>query len=377
MANILDYILWRGDLSIKAVPFNRIDNLILSNLAYISFKDIIPSINISKPSILKKALPFLKDKDSNGIALSDALDKIINSDKISLIKDENDVEMIKLISKTKRFGSMKLMYYNEEFNEAEEKQFACITFILDDDTAYIAFRGTDTTLVGWKEDFNMSFMDEVPSQKEALKYLNYVSSMINMPVRTGGHSKGGNLAVYAALHADKKIQDNIINIYNNDGPGFNSSVLETEQYKRLKDRIDTIVPQTSIIGMLLEHEEEYSVVKSSETFIMQHDPYSWQVLGSDFVYENDTTVSSKFVDNTLKNWLAGLNVSQREKLVEIIWDILSQTKVKSFSELNDKLFENAFIIVKSYKNLNDEERELLSQAWSLLKTSLKNSISSK
>lgn len=377
MANIEDYLLWRGDLTLSQSPFNNVDNLILSNLIYLIFKDIVPELKTEKTSVFNKITNLFKQDNNSlqAVSIHDAIaDMNILEEGKHRIRVSKDIEMAVKLAKTKRFGSMKLMYYVDKYDEDIETQFAAITILMEDNTAYIAFRGTDTSLVGWKEDFNMSFMDKVPAQEEALKYLQAVSSLINVPLRIGGHSKGGNLAVYSALHINKNVQDRIIRIYNNDGPGFKSSILETNEYKYIKDRIDTIVPQTSIIGMLLEHEEEYIVIKSNETLIMQHDPYSWEVLGADFVKMEGTTSSSHFIDSTLREWINNMTIEQREQFVDVLWEVMGATKAKSFPEMAESLFSNALKIGKKINQLDDKSKDVLSTALSMLINSAKNAL---
>lgn len=378
MANIEDYLLWRGDLTVTQAPFNKVDNLILSNLSYLIFKEVVPELNNEKQTFLDKITSLFKSDEASHMQYITVFDAIaamnLETEGKERIRVSQDIEMGIKLAKTKRFGNMKLMCYVDKYDEAIETQFAAITILMEDNTAYIAFRGTDTSLIGWKEDFNMSFMDKVPAQELALSYLNDVAKIIKCPIRIGGHSKGGNLAVYASLYADREIQNRIINIYNNDGPGFKSSILKTEEYKYIKDKIDTIIPQTSIIGMLLEHEEEYIVIKSNETLIMQHDPYSWEVLGPDFIKMQETSSSSKFIDTTLRNWLNDMDSSQREKFVELLWEVLGAAKVKTFSEMAESLFANAVKIGKKINNLDPESKEVLSKALSMLIKSAKNTL---
>ena len=160
---------------------------------------------------------------------------------------------------------MKLTNYINKVDPIQEKQFSAITIIMQDKTIYVAYRGTDNTIVGWKEDFNMSFSKLVPAQTDAVNYLESVAKKYKNRIRVGGHSKGGNLAVYAAAFCNKHVKDKIINVYNNDGPGFCDEVVNSEQYKEIIDRVHTYIPQTSIIGRLLNHEEETIILKSTQT----------------------------------------------------------------------------------------------------------------
>ncbi len=378
MANIEDYIVWRGELSVTEAPFTNVDNLILSNLSYLIFRNVVPELQYKTPSFMQKIASIFKSKNScihKSISVKEAIAMMnLETEGKDRIRVKQDISMAIKLAKTKRFGNMRLLYYVDKYDEKIETQFSAITILMEDKTAYIAFRGTDTTLIGWKEDFNMSFMEKIPAQAEALKYLQQVSSLIKTPLRIGGHSKGGNLAVYSAMHIDENTQQRIINIYNNDGPGFHLNILNTEEYKKIKDKIITIIPQTSIVGMLLEHEEDYIVVKSSETLIMQHDPYSWEVMGDNFIEMNNTSSSSKIIDNALRQWLYSMTLTQREKFVDILWDILGAAEVKTFPEIIEKFLTNSIKIGKKYNSLDQQSKEILTKALSSLLKSTKNAV---
>ncbi len=214
-------------------------------------------------------------------------------------------------------------------DEVAEIQFSAVTVELDDETVYIAYRGTDDTLVGWKEDLNMSFMDVVPAQAEALAYLEQVLHKHDYrKVYIGGHSKGGNLAVYAAVHVEDILQSSIVEVFNNDGPGFKDNILSKQQYMNISDRITTLVPQNSVVGLLLEHDETYQVVKSSQSSgIMQHDGFSWEVLGNDFIYLpslDDHRISGM----TTKRTLEKMSADQREAFATVLLISLPSVRVR-------------------------------------------------
>ncbi len=378
MANIEDYLLWRGGLSITEVPFTNVDNLILSNLSYLIFKGIISEYKKKESTIINKVKSFFSPESdilSQSMTVREAIAMMnLETEGKDRIRVHQDISMGIKLAKTKRFGSMRIIHYVDKYDEDIEIQFAAITVLMENNTAYIAFRGTDTTLIGWKEDFNMSFMEKVPAQEEALKYLNQAAEIIKTPFYIGGHSKGGNLAVYSAMHASPEIQERIINIFNNDGPGFRSSIIDTKEYKNIKNKIVTIIPQTSIVGMLLEHEEDYIVIKSNETLIMQHDPYTWEVEGDHFIEMGNTTSSSKIIDGALKQWLSSMTMEQREKFVDIIWDVLDAANVKTFPEIVEKFVANSIKIGKKYKGLDIESKEIITNALSALIKSAKNAV---
>ena len=336
MANIFDYMDWR-DISIKKVEFNEVDNLILARLAYFPFDGIV---------------------DNSEISLEDAYKKYLSQGTVGRILQKEDIDFFPKIAKSKRFGKIKLSNYINNLDLLQEKQFSAITLILPDNTIYISYRGTDDTIVGWKEDFNMSFNPVVPAQIEAKNYLEKIANKYNNPIRIGGHSKGGNLAVYSAAFCSSNIQDRIINIYNNDGPGFHDSIINSPGYKNILNKITTYMPQTSIIGRFLDHQENMVILKSTQTGIMQHDLYSWQLVGKKFT-RDELTNSSEFIDQTITNWLKEVKPEQREKFVDIFFEILNTTEVKTLSEFSNKKFTNAITMLKTYKNIDEESKEIM------------------
>ena len=287
MANMFDYITWRGDLTFAQDPPNEVDALIFSTLSYIHFGGPVQDRPMY-PILLRDAAAYFFTMD----------------DRRSRVRVENDMHLLELAANAPRFQQTKLVMYRDTLIPEEDTQFAAMTFLLDDGTAFLAFRGTDMTLVGWKEDFNMSFQDTVPSQLLAQQYVHDFCVQYDMPMRICGHSKGGNLAVFAAARSSPQIQKRIIQVYNNDGPGFNHYLMGDPGYLAMVPKITTLVPQSSIIGMLLEHEEPYTVLKSRSVSVWQHDPYTWEVLGRRFVPMEGTTENSRFLDATIKQWLA-------------------------------------------------------------------------
>ena len=236
---------------------------------------------------------------------------------------KKDLELLEAAAETERFGQVELAFYRSIFVPEEETQFAAVTFYLGDKTAVLTFRGTDRTLVGWKEDFNMTFQDSIPAQREALKYLEEFSIYTLHPIRLTGHSKGGNLAVYAAAKADKPLQNRILGICNLDGPGFSEKMMADAGYLAVVPKIHSYVPESSIVGILLEHLEPHTVISSKQIGPMQHDPYSWEVLRNDFIHMEEMSEGSKFMDQTTKAWLVAMTPEERNILVDAVYEILT------------------------------------------------------
>ncbi|MDC7226943.1 MAG: DUF2974 domain-containing protein [Spirochaetales bacterium] len=347
MANILDYIQWRGDLAFSADPFNEVDNLILARLSYIDFDDL----------------------DSRGEELDSISRRYIHSEtrmNPGLMLNEGTKPLLETAGDSSRFGSLFVRAFINKIDFDNQLQFSAVVFELDRKTAYIAFRGTDDTLVGWKEDFNMSFMDVVPAQLEAASYLNDVVSKYGYrKIYVGGHSKGGNLAVYASVHLKKRLKRCIETVYNNDGPGFGSNLLETAEYQEISGRITTLIPKSSVVGLLLEHEEQYRVVESSQKGIMQHDGLSWEVKGKDFVYLPELKDDARIFDKTTKSVLKKLSLEQRAAFSTVLFDLLSVNDSKTLTELNNGGLSNFFKMSENYSKLDREMKKLIFDTLSL------------
>ena len=320
MANILDYMQWRGDLSFSESPFCEVDNLILSELVFLDFTEAVPS-GFSESVTLREAVSRLNTA-REAAALTDAV----------LLPTEI-LPLAEKCAESRRFGEIGLCGFQSRTDTRCELQFAAVTFLLGDGTAFAAFRGTDDTLVGWKEDFNMTFLPVIPSQAIASRYLSSLASVYSLRLRTGGHSKGGNLAIYAAATLPTAVQGRVVEAYNNDGPGFSGVFLDSDGYRAIRDRVRIIVPDTSIVGMLLEHAGACTIVRSSKSGFRQHDGFSWEVRGNAFVTADDRTDESKFIDRTLKGWLTELNEADREAFVDAVYGVLSASSAETLSDI--------------------------------------------
>lgn len=312
MATIFDYLDWRGDLLFTQDGPNAVDALIFSGLAYIPFVGKTAEVPDEPVTLREAAEAFL--------ALEDCEERV---------RLKNDLPLLQMAALSQRFGSAKITMYRDLLIPEQETQFAAVTFLLDDGTAFLAFRGTDDTLVGWKEDFNMSFQQTVPAQRLALQYTRDVALEYNLPLRLGGHSKGGNVAVFAAARSSPMIQSRILEVYNHDGPGFTDYLMGDPGYIAMVPRIRTYIPQSSVIGMLLEHEEPYTVIKSRQVGLLQHDFYSWEVLGRDFVRMEEVTEGSQRLDMAIKTWFSQMNNQERSQLVDVMFTLLGTGGVET------------------------------------------------
>ena len=240
------------------------------------------------------------------------------------------------------------------------KQFCAVTLLLDDGTTYVAYRGTDATFAGWREDFDMTFARPVPSQVAALAYLvDCVAETARGQIVLGGHSKGGNLAVYAAAEAPEEIQSRIVRVYSHDGPGFDADFLASEGFQRIAGRIDKTLPQSSVVGMMLENQEDYSVVRSTGVGIFQHDPFSWVVDGCGFVEVEGISAGARHMDAVLNGWISGRTPEERERFTNELYDLLTFDGVETFAELRDDWQSTLPELVRRVGAMDPETRRFM------------------
>jgi len=350
MATMFDYLKWRGDLTFAQDPPNGVDALIFSTLSYIHYGGLVES-HPEIPVCLRDAAEYFFTRENPE----------------QYVRVEKDLDLLHQAAMSTRFGQTKIVLYRDTLIPEQETQFAAMTFLLDDGSAFLAFRGTDYTLVGWKEDFNMSFQQTVPAQRLAQQYLREVAAEYALPLRLGGHSKGGNLAVFAAARSGPLIQPRILEVYNNDGPGFTKYMMGDPGYLTIVPRIRTFVPESSVIGMLLEHEEPYTVVKSRTVSLLQHDPYSWELLGRSFITVEEIDEDSRFLDATIKAWFADMTNQERGRLVDVMFTLLGTGGVDSALEIfHPKNTLNYLKVLSSDENmrnvLSEEFRGLIEAA---------------
>jgi len=343
LANILDYLDWRGDLPFTAAPFNEVDNLIFSQLCFLDLENLVPEDPGAAPVRLEHAIGRYFERHP------------IESSSLGFILPDDILKLADRARNTVRFRDVCLTGFVNRIDLRIQVQFSATTYLLGDGSAYVAFRGTDDTLVGWKEDFNMAFTPTVPAQADASKYLEAVLRAVPRPLHLGGHSKGGNLAVYAAIHVDSADRMRILDVYSNDGPGFHAHMLTSEAYRAMQGKIRSIVPESSVVGLLLDHEEPYRIVKSTAKGLFQHDGFSWELIGDKFCTLKTLSHESKLVDRTLKMWLDRMDNAEREKFIDSVYAVLSATNAQTLTELN----ADRKALIASLRTIDPQTREML------------------
>ena len=346
MANIFDYLKWRGDLTFSQDPPNAVDALVFSSLSYIKFHGMVEAVPQVPVTLKEAAEEFFAQDDYEACC-----------------RVPKDLDLLHAAIQTKRYGESQICMYRDLLVPEQETQFAAMTFLLDDGSMFLAFRGTDNTLVGWKEDFNMTFQQTIPAQRLALQYTRDVALEYFRPMYLGGHSKGGNLAVFAAARSSPMLQQRILGVFNHDGPGFTNYLMGDPGYLAMVPQIKTYIPQSSVIGMLLEHEEPYTVIRSKSVGLLQHDPYTWDVLGKSFLTVEEITEGSQFVDATIKTWVSEMTSQERGQLVDVMYALLGSGGVENVYELLHP--KNIRTYIKTLSS-DDNLRRILSTEFSSL-----------
>ncbi len=350
MANIHEYLIWRGDVPFTVSPFNEVDALVLSELAYTDFHGVLSEEGEQRITVEEARRLFWEKHTREEIMAMDSYTKTA-----PFLMDE--------MAGKGRFGGTVIAYYYDVIDTNVDVQLAALTFYLPDGTAFVAFRGTDDTVVGWKEDFNLSYMPATEGQRRAAEYLTRHFSGQSISIRVGGHSKGGNLAMYAAVCAEKAVRDRIIAVYNNDGPGFLKEFTETEAYRDMVPRFICTVPEKAVIGTLLNSKAFQHVVKSTASGIFQHDGFSWNVLGNRFVEVDRRSDSSIALEMTLHQWLEEQNESNRRTFVNTMFGLLESTGRSTIGEIKGDLPGSLATMWKMLETMNKEQRELV---WNMI-----------
>jgi hypothetical protein len=366
MANIVDYLKWRGDVPFDIAPFNEVDALVLCELVYSPFDGLVPGPGLKEKISIEDVTTKLFEKYPE--------EELINKKTLTRLAPFLLKEMVH----SGRFGGTKLCGFTNEVDSDNQSQFSVCTFYLPDGTIFVAFRGTDDTLVGWKEDFNMCFSEGTGGQLKAVEYLNTNLARTMKPIRIGGHSKGGNFAVYGSAFSKPHIKDSIIDIYNFDGPGFIPELLKRPEYKQNVKKVHKFIPEESMIGLLLYTKSRTLVVGSDSKGINQHDPMSWLVTKNGFEYRDKVASSSEVIDEIITNWALSVDYETRAAFGDIFFSSLESSGATKLSQITSSKVKSVAAITKEIQSLEPDKQALVMDVFMKLVSaggdSLKNSV---
>ena len=359
---LLDYLAWRNDVPLSLSPFNEVDNVIFSYLSYIEFGKL------------------LEEKGDGFFDLKEQYEHFCEKHSMEEIKTagqftERAPLLLQKMMEGARFQDTKVGYYVKDFDKDTVKQFAALCFLLPDGTNYVSFRGTDETITGWREDFLMSCKSETAGAKEAVSYFNKVAKALEGKFILGGHSKGGNFAMYAAAFCEAEYKERIVQVYNNDGPGFREEIIQSPEFQELLPKIITIAPQSSIIGQLLSNPAEQHVIHSTAKGILQHDAMTWEA-EKDALVSSELDELSEYTKTTLGSWLESMDDETRESLCTTAFSLIESTKSETFIEFSGNLMKNMETIWKEMGKLpEDKKKEIMNALSKLIESSKQAAVS--
>ncbi len=348
--DILDYIRMRGDLTFEESDFNSIDALILSQLCYNNIDGLVPS------------------DFSSSIALSELIQLFKNAPdyqerrNLGAMVNELTLLLLEEAGKSRRFGQIKLSSFVNIIDEEKIEQFSATTWEIQNKSYVISFRGTDDTLVAWYEDFNLGYMKEIPAQKAALSYVNEALKKLKGTFILTGHSKGGNLAVKAALAFSGKRSKKLKAVYNFDGPGFSKDFYQTKDFLQLEDKIHSFFPEFCVVGMMFEHTDNYMIVNCSKDGILMHDPFAWNVNGRAFEQAEKFDSKSLFFHESFNLWTKKMTEEQRKKFIDVFFSVMYASGARTNYEIDKNKIVCAGKMLGKLAELSEDDRNAFLKA---------------
>lgn len=356
MEDLISYVRLRADIAFTDRPFNPVDALVFSELAYVDWDGIVKETPIPLQEACKM---YCTRRDEAHIQNQFAFSLRIP-------------QLVKELCAPSRFSSVMLKRYQSVFDEEQEIQFAAVTFVLPNGARFAAYRGTDSTMVGWKENMKMTYQDEIPCQRLAWEYLcrlareecasasrrSFFHKRKETPLYLGGHSKGGNLAMYAAIR-ERSLHARITQVFNFDGPGFRPGFYAKYETQDILPKICTYLPESTVIGRLLEHRERHVILEGNNSGLLQHDAFCWSIGAQDFHYLETWDAESDAIQETIDRILMRKDDAQRKSYIDLVFRVIDRLDVKTLSDIGSLSFRQGFNGMLELRGISGEERKFL------------------
>ncbi len=356
MSGIFDYLKWRGDIPMSAVPLGDADKLILAELSYIDFLCDAPTPIAKLCEDALKKIDILKESGA----------------KLNIIHHKDDIKLLSELSVSERFRNLMIGHFHKQTDKKRESQFAAMTVYLPDDTVCVVFRGTDWSVVGWKEDFSMTYCDVLPAHELAVSYLKRIGGLHNGRIIVTGHSKGGNLAVYASAFCGEEISSRIVEVTSLDGPGFSENIINTPEYKAISEKVHTFMPKASVVATLFSRMGKFTVIESKAKGLMQHIPYNWCIEGAGFVAAAKRDGSGQLVEEALGSWIGSLTPDERRLFVDTVFSVFAKSDIEDLGDLLEG--DNYRTLIRNYSSLDDTSKKMIGDTLARLKKCAKESL---
>lgn len=362
--NIIDFALLNAHKSFDKLPFSKIDGLVFAQLSYLAFDNLVPD---SKSR--GKGLYLSQVAECNDYEALFPLERT----------EERNKKLLNSVAYSNRYGKIRVNYYEDIFDIEKDTQFSAITFIFPNGDACIAFRGTDSTITGWKENFNMLFTSPVSAQSLSVPYVEKVAKRIKGNITLVGHSKGGNLAIYAGTMCNDATKKKIVEIQSFDSPGFTKEFIESEKHLATDSKIVKFIPEESAIGFLLNNRENYRIIKCDGSGIMQHDPFMWQIENYDFINGEKNYAGAHFFDETFNDWVYNSAPEDRERFVDALFEMINAANAEnalSFLDWSENIKNNPSAVYEILKDFDPETRNLVFKGFGNLFSSINRNVKS-
>lgn len=352
MANLYDYLIWRGDIPFAVRPFNAIDALVFCQLSYLNFSEIVPA-RFDGGITLREAARIYAESPVHGVP-----------EEFGVFINPRTADLLAYAAGTERFGNVLLAGFVNEVDRTADKQFAALTAVLPSGGVCVVYRGTDDSIVGWKEDCLLCLPEPIPSHDAAAQYFAaaaHAALCSGQPISIAGHSKGGNLALYAAGTAAASVQQRIEHVFCFDGPGFSFDIERAAGFQTIIPKTQSFIPQSSVVGVLLSYLPGHTVIDSTETnTLLQHDVFSWQILRDTFVqHSGGRSKESYFAEQTIQSWLARLDNAERRAFIETLFQIMYCTGAETLKELTADGIAHSMTMIKELRTVAPERRKEL------------------
>ena len=355
MKNMLDYIKEFGHVSFEERAFSEIDALVLTELEYLPLEKVVPSDENGENFVTVKEIAEYMQEHKQ---------ELFDENPMMITQERHEVSQV--IADAPRFQSLKFFGVVSVWDKDTTKQFAAVTVEVEPSVRLVVFRGTDETLIGWKEDFLMTYSPLVAAQTDAKEYLAKQASLFDGDLMVSGHSKGGNLAIYAAATQEEDVQLRIVDIFCFDSPGLYRSVLETKGYQNIVPLAMRYIPQDSLVGLMLESEVPYVIVKSNATGAMQHSAMTWEIEDGQFIKMEKLTKNSQLNDQTFKKWTESVSDEELELFWNVFFELLFSVGIDTVNDLYGQFMHYVQEFLKAAGDMDEEKRELLTRIALLL-----------
>lgn len=355
MKNMLDYIKEFGHVSFEERAFSEIDALVLTELEYLPLEKVVPSDENGENFVTVKEIAEYMQEHKQ---------ELFDENPMMITEERHEVSQV--IADAPRFQSLKFFGVVSVWDKDTTKQFAAVTVEVEPSVRLVVFRGTDETLIGWKEDFLMTYSPLVAAQTDAKEYLAKQASLWGGDLMISGHSKGGNLAIYAAATQEEDVQLRIVDIFCFDSPGLYRSVLETKGYQNIVPLAMRYIPQDSLVGLMLESEVPYVIVKSNATGAMQHSAMTWEIEDGQFIKMEKLTKNSQLNDQTFKKWTESVSDEELELFWNVFFELLFSVGIDTVNDLYGQFMHYVQEFLKAAGEMDEEKRELLTRIALLL-----------